>query len=972
MKRLLTLLLPLALAGCPLGDDDDVTPEPTPCENDGAPEVAVLAIEDGQPVGFSVDVGAQVIDADGVSTVTLWYRQANSPAPWQNIFLSQVAEQPEFWIGSIPGAGVTDPGVDWYVVAKDVDDGCQQEATVPVGAPEEFFSFTTQLDLTPVPYATDFELDGEDCGSEDVSQLGWTAAIEGFPQESHAWRLRPQSPLSGRCAASHSEGIPFLWQCPPPEGEGSIIRKNWLISPPLDLRSKDAVAVRWFEKRLESGICLETHALHVSTGSPDPAVGDYELVADLPLPSTSWAGSDWFDLTPWAGSDRLYVGLYYEGGAASRWQVDDFYVGEPLADLQLDSASELDPTVGPGSTGVALDVTLINVSDEYGAPDLTATLTTADEDLTITTAEATYPPLAPGATATGSSPFVFDVASVHPDNAFLDFALVIQDAALHSWTVPLRLLMGEESSVRVDWSALGGAELDLELGYGFPVSPDFSVALSTADEPSGSWELSITEHAAVLPPGAGPHRWFLRATNHVGLPATLDGIEFTVGGLPTTTPALDEGPLDVPAGGELLLRIPEPPTFTVVSMETVPDPAAPGGEVRIEGLTLRNEGSATSGPVICAMGSSDDDVSNVDSTPVTFGASAMEAGADRDADGDFAFDLDAAHVDNSPVELVLLCSDGVETLATSLQLPVPYAHPVVVGFVVDDSGCPSCNDNGYLDAGELVSVHLIALNDGAFDTGGPLEATITIGTGSTADFTMPSASTVAFGADPLAVGETRTSVDAFAVSLGPDALMGDSIVLDIAFESSGDAWTDGGLLEAVGLDWMDCPWDDDPEGDVLGSGTIDIKNCSYRSDSDLLQVRMESWTEFDSATAFVDFFLYETPEQYVVESVGGVPDFEIGCVFPNDPLLDPDDPEAAYVSEPRIDFTPNTATLRFALDDIGVLGNNVQVAFAAGSCPGDYFCDTYPGLTALEFDLANAQARCTGSEFIPINWIPMF
>jgi hypothetical protein len=849
MKRLLILLLPLALAGCPTGDDDDSTPEPTPCENDGPPDVAVLAVEDGQPVGFPVDVGAQVTDADGVSTVTLWYRQANSPAPWQNLFLSQVEEQPEFWIGSIPGVGVTDPGVDWYIVAKDVDDGCQEQRVEPIGAPEQFFTFTTQLDLTPVPYSTDFEVGGEDCGTEDVGQLGWTAGIEGFPQETHAWRLRPQAPLSGRCSASHSEGIPFLWACPPPEGEGSILRKNWLISPPLDLRGKEDLAVRWFERRVDSGVCLETHGLYVSTGSPDPAVGDYQLLANLPLPGTSWGSSDWFDLTGFAGSDRLYIALYYEGGAASRWQIDDFYVGEPLADLALDSTSGLDAAVQPGSNGVSLEVTLINRSDEFGATDLTATLSTADPKLTIQQAEATYASLPPGGTESGSTPFVFDVASTHADNAFLDFALAVEDGAGHGWTVPIRLLMGEESSVRVDWTAGGAARLELELGYGFPQNPTFSVGVDTADQASGFWQFTVTEHAPVLPPGPGARRWFLRASNPTDLPATLDGVEFTVGGAPFAASALDAGPLDVPPGGEVLVRIPEPPLYTVVGMDTIPDPVAPGGPVRLESLQLHNGGSASAGPVTCSMGSADDDVSNVGAAPVTFGTQPIGADEVRDADGDFTFDLAAAHVDNSPVELTLLCADGVETLAISFDVAVPYAHPVVDGFTIDDSSCPSCNDNGYLDAGEQVAVRLIARNDGAFDTGGPLSATLTVGTGSTADFTMSSPSTVSFGPDPLVVGEVRESVDAFTVSLGPDALMGDSIVLDVAFASDGDAWTDGGVLEAVGLDWLPCPWDDDPQGDVLGSGVIDIKSCSYRSDTDMLQVRMESYTAFDPATA---------------------------------------------------------------------------------------------------------------------------
>lgn len=967
MKRLLFLFLPLALlmAGCPTGDDDDATPEPTPCDNDGPPELAVAPVEDGQPVGFPVDVGAQVTDGDGVSTVTLWYRPAGSPAPWQNIFLSQVEAQPEFWVGQIPGTGVVDPGVDWYVVAKDTNTGCPDESVEPIGAPEQFFTFTTQLDLSPIPYNTDFELDGEDCGTEDVSQLGWVAAVEGFPQETHGWRLRPQSPLSGRCSASHSEGIPFLWECPPPEGEGTILRKNWLISPPLDLRGKDNVATRWFEKRLDSGSCAEVHRLYVSTGSPDPATGDYELLAELDLPDTDWGSSEWFDLSAYAGADRAFVALYYEGGAASRWQVDDFYVGEPLADLRLDEVA-FDDGLAPGSSGVALSVSLVNASDEYGAANLTGTLLTTDEHLTITNAEATWASLAPGATEPASNPFAFDVAATHADNAYLDFVLLVEDEADHSWTVPIRILMGQESSVRVDWTAAGASELGLELGYGFAAAPEWTAATTSVAQTSGFWQFTITEQAAALPPGPGLRRWFLRAINTGGEPASIDAVTFTVGGETIDASQLADGPLDVPIDGEVILQIPVPPALELASMAPVPDPPGPGDSVSLESVALTNTGSATAGPVSCAMGTSDPNVSSVNGDPVTFGTTVIDTDDVRDADGDFSFTIDAGHVNNAPVELTLLCIDGVETLPVSFEVDVPYARPTLVGFEIDDSSCAGCNNNGYLDAEEQVDVRVIARNDGAFDTAGPLEVTLSVGTGSTADFTMPSSSTVSFGSDPLAVGEERTSDDTFTVSLAAGALMGDSIVLDLAFESDGDTWTDEGLLEAVGLDWLPCPGDLDPQGDTEAEGAIDIKGCSYRSDTDLLQVRMEAYNDFDPATAFVDFFLYETPELYVVESVGGNPDLETGCVFGDDV------PDDEITTPLDITFTSNTATLRLALDDLGVLGNNVQVAFGAGSCPGTYFCDVYPGLPALFFDLFNSQASCDGPEMIQINWLPVF
>ena len=952
------------LAGCPAGDDDDATAPPDPpCSNDGPPSVGANPIEDGQPVGFPVQVLALVSDGDGLSTVTLHFRPAASLETWSEVFMSKVGEQDDGFVfaAAIPGNAVVDGGVDWYVEANDVDNGCQETATAPPGAPDNAASFTTQLNLTPLPFSEDFEVDGEDCGTEETSQIGWTSEITSFPQAIHAWRLRPQSPLSGRCAASHSEGIPGgFWECPPPDSNGTIERKNWLVSPPLDFRGKTEVATRWFERRVDSGICAELHQLYVSTTSPDPAGDGWTLVSDVPLPGDAWGSSPWYDLSEYAGEERVFLALYYEGGAAGRWQVDDFYVGEPLADIQLDSVDPLVEPVGPGSTDVQLQVELVNASELYGAPELTATLTTADADLTITAGDATLAALAPGFTAAPSAPFVFDIGAAHPDNAFLDFAIVLDDGADHTWTVPVRVLLGQESSVRVDYTAIGFAEAEFELGYGFEAAPDFAIAVDSVDLP-GFWQMTITDHAAVLPPGPGPRRWFLKASRSNGFDVTVDAVTFTVGGVETVAD-LGDGPLTLPAPGEeVLIYIPAPPSLSVTSYETDPSPPVPGGTVLVEDVILQNGGNPTAGPVVCGVGSSDPHVSNVSSDPVAFGPDPIGTDGIGEAQGSFSFDLDEAHIDNSPVALTLVCLDGAETFALPFGVDVPHAHPTVQAWAIDDSSCPACDDDAVFDAGELVEVRLVALNDGAFDTDGPVTATVTVGTGSTAAFTMDAVAVLEFGPDPLLAGASATSIDGFSVALGPDALMGDTIVLDIEFAAGDDVWTEQAVLEAVGIDWIDCPEADDPQFDVLGTGTFDIKGCAFRSDGLMLQVRLDSWTDYSPTAQLVDFFFFETPNTFSIESVGGNPDFETGCVFDDEP------PEVITIY-PEVELSLRSATVRLAIADIGALGNNTQVAFGAGSCPGDYFCDLYPGPPTLFFDLVAGSYNCDGASFIPINW----
>lgn len=961
MRRLLVLGVGLLLvAGCPpTADDDDATE--TPCENPDSPEILVQAVDEGQPVGFPVQILAQVTDGAGISTVSLYYRTEGQPGFTFDFMTNEGTGSDDIYWAEIPASVVQDPGVDFYVRATDSVSGCQAEAFAPEGAPEDaWYHFTTLLDLQPLPYYAFFEPDGA-CGAEDseLEDLGWQVSIQEFFESIHAWRLSDRSSLSPSCGVYHSEGIPGgFWECPPPDGAGSINRDNWLISPPLDLSGKTDVAVRWFERHVDAGICSETHGLYVSTGSPDPADEEYvALVEQLPFPGDAWQSSAWHDLSAFAGSERVYVALRYLGGAAGAWYLDDFYAGEPLADLQLDEAGPLDASVGPGSSSVELDVSITNVSDEYGAGALTATLSTADEQLSVPGAGSTFGALGPGESGSAATPFLFDVAASHPDNAWLDFALTLEDDSGHFWTVPIRLLMGQESTVEVGYTAPAGAELELTLGHGPLEAPDHAVAVETADLAGGPWSLDVTSEAAVLPPGPGSFRWHLRAANTGTAAATLDSVVFTVGGLeygadPAVLPAA------LMPGEELVILLPPPPEIAVEGWLADPEPPAPGGTVSLEDLLVRNNGSTTSGPLGCVMGSSHAHADGFDTTPVTFGTDPIESGATREADGPFSFAVDAVHIDDSPIPLTLLCTDGADTLTHTFDLAIPYAHPAVESMRIDDEDCDDCDEDGLADPGETVQVFVTAINDGAFATTSAVTAgVIDTVTGSASDYTF-TPETLEFGTDPLEPGVPVESTGSFEISLGPDARMGDSIVLLLAWTSGTDTWTEELVVEVTGMAWTDCPWVEDAQGDAVGGYAFDIKGCAFRSDGDMLQVRVDSWTAFDATTLFVDFFFYEVPDLFSIESVGGSADFEDGCVWGTD--LEETEPITIAVEG-------NSATARILLDDLGALGNNTQVAFGAGSCPDIYFCDTYPE-NVLQFNIAEGTYFCDGAGYINLNW----
>jgi len=950
-------LLLLLSAGCPATSDDDDTTDPEPlCENDTVPDVQVQPVEDGQPVGFEVQVVAQVSDPDGISTVSLYYRTEGAAGFSFTFMNNDETGAEDLFVGTIPASVAQDPGVEYYVRATDRVVPCTGEAFSPAAAPEEWHSFTTSLDLTSLPFYADFEFSDVDCIAGNIQDLGWVVAYQSFPQGIHNWRSDDRNPLSGSCSASHSEGIPGgFWECPPPDGNGNIVRKNWLVSPPLDFGGKDQVAMRWFERHLESGVCSESHALYVSTTFPDPDVGEYQLVADLPIPTSAWQSSQWYDLSAYAGQEKVYVALYYEGGSAGRWQLDDLYIGEPLADLALDSVDPLPASTAPGSTGVSLNVTLVNTSATYTAPELQATLTTADSGLTVVSGSATFATLAPGATAAGSAPFTFDISSSHADNSYLDFAVQLEDGAGHYWTVPLRMLIGQGSTATVAYTASAAEGLALELGHGPPVAPNFSVIADVADLAALPWQVSITEQADLLPPGPGVRRWFLRATNSGLLPITVDSFQLNVGGVDYSADGL---PAQVAAGAELLVLLPDPPELRVDSFTTAPDPAVPGQTVVLDSLSLRNDGADTAGPVTCVLGSSDPDVSSISSTPVPFGTALISTSTTAAASGTFSLDVAATHIDDSPVDLTLLCSDGADTLPVSFTLDVPYAFPALAAVRIDDDTTGADND-GLAEPGEVVEVYLTVRNDGAFATDGPVTATVAVSASSTAPFTLSGSVPLEFGSAALEPAAELESSNSFQLAVDPSAIMGDAMLLEVTWTAGSDSWQEEVLIDVTDLPWLACPEDDDLQGDVLGSGEFDIRSCSYRSDGVMLEVEVQSWVPYTASTLFLDVFFYEVPSLYSVETVGGLPDFELGCVFGDDL------PESVPIA---VDLTTSpTATVRVALADMNILGNNTQVAFGAGSCPDVYFCDTYPA-GALTFNIQEGSYFCDGSGFIPINW----
>lgn len=958
MKRLqlgaaaLLLLVLLPLSGCTEADDD-TAPTPEPCDNETEPTLLVQAVENGQPASFPVQVLAQANDPEGIGTVTLYYRSVGAPT-FQFTFMSNEATgQADIYAAEIPGDSVVGSAVEYYVRATDQLVPCTEEVFWPEPGEDAPATFTVRAEVLALPFLEPFEA----AADQDLEDLLWSTVELSFPQAEHSFRLDDRGPLSGEWCVGHSEGVPGgFWLCPDADPPGPE-RQNWLISPPLDLRVDTGLALRFFEREVDGWTCDELHQVWISTGSPDPLGGDWQLVSDVVLPGEAWQPSPWYDLSAYIGAEKAYIGFYYQGGAAGRWMIDDVYVGEPLASLELAQATPGGPVLEPGADDVTLTVSVRNSSAVYGAEALEATLSTTDPQVHISSPTTTFAAVGPGATVAGAAAFVFDVSPAHVDNARIDFALELTDAAGHHWAVPIRLLMGEPSEFTLSYDAGGGASLSFELGHGPPAAPAFVVGESSGSLAGAPWVRDVTDQAQQLPPGGGDNRWYLKVSNDGVADGTITGMTLRVGGVEHMASAT---PVIVPTNEERTIFLPDPTVLVVDGFDSEPSPAAPGEVITLDNLSLRNDGYPTGSDLSCVLDSPDADVTVISTAPVSFPGPILQGGA-AVADGPFEFEIAASHTDATAVDLALICIDGVDAWAIPFAVDVPFAHPSIVGALLDD-GDGDWDDEDlevdFADAGDVVEVLLSVENDGAFAFSGPLSATVATGTGSTATFTLGGGA-ITFGGATLAPGEGATADAPFEIAVDAAAMLGDRMVLDITFDDGAHQWVQPYTVEVSGRPWTECNTALDPQGDNLGASTFDIKGCAFRSDGDMLQLRLDAWQAYTTPNLSLWAFFYEVPNQYTLEHVPpGTPDLEYGCV-----AQDQDVPLSTPILVDRL--SDSSVSVRVATGDLGILASNTQVAFGTEYCAGVWWCDVYPDF-AVQYSLGSV--GCNDFLYVPIFW----
>ncbi len=863
--------------------------------------------------GDSVTLSVAASDPDGVAAVRLYHR-VDGDEFWETLALG---DDGETWSGTVED--LQDPGLAYYFKATD-DSEAAAVSYLPEAGPSDPFLLPVAEATTPLPFTEDFEP-----GDDELSLFSmgwWTPSETAFT--GYQFELTDAEAHSDAHSAFHSRGA---------EGTGEL--RDWLISPALDFSDLDGVMVTWWE-RGEATDAMGAHGLYVSTGSRDPADGDFVPVEeDLPAPPEGeWARSDAWDLSDWAGEPKVYVGWRYTGEAADDWAIDDVSVRALAADLDATLAWSPDP-VHPGERA-KLAVLLRN---EAAAPatGLVATLSLPEGGGTLLSDTVDVGDIAAEGSAT--VPFTLDLDADLHDNRYLPLALSVTDGA-DTWDFDLAMTVGEPSEATLTITLDETTTVHATLGVGDPDDPTLEFDLASGFYDAGTFDLAadITDAWANLPPAPGDDRWFARVeTSGSG---TVDAFAITYGGETTTT----EGPFSLSAGDEVVVRLPEPPDPQVAALD--PASLSPDGVAVPLAVTLVNAGAVTAGPVTATAWTDDPDLALDGPGATTLDPDAWEAGEEHDLTG-LTVAVDPGHVDSEPVVLGLTLDDGVETWDLAVELPVPWPVMRVTTVTIDDSG-----GDGILDPDEEATVSIEIANAGDLDAFGTVRGTLSVESTSTASATVTTTGEQTFGS--LASGRRRDADFDLAVTGGAE---GDTLDLLLSL-SDGTATYEARTQLVLGEPpWQTLASADDAEGDVLDGYGFDFTNARYRVQDGTIELLFDSAVEIDPSTLYLeawglsaaaDWDLYRWVLQSGTLKLQG---YSSSSGF-------------TTLATTSADFPSSTEVLwTWEAADMGLALDTISMGFGAGWCgPPDYFCDAFPDGWGYPYD------SWTSADFFTLSW----
>lgn len=292
-----------------------------------------IALENAAMVGLVMDETIENFEAadptlDGtpssLNLASLYSSKCVGECTWTRTFTS-VANLPATYTVEAPA---------WVTVTPN-------EFTINPGA-EQLITFTADVSAFPsdewqfasIEFLTDSTFAG---GGEPVVVLtqdfteatfpptGWT--IFNYDTQATNWVRDTVQSSSAPASAKHSYGC-------------SADQDGWMVTP-LTVIPEDGATLLQFKQRGDYTGDLVYHGILVSTGSGDPAVGDFvEIAQPATPPEDAWTTTPVsVDLSAFAG-ESVYIAFNYNGNCADSWWVDDVQVvslpaGEPIADIHI-------------------------------------------------------------------------------------------------------------------------------------------------------------------------------------------------------------------------------------------------------------------------------------------------------------------------------------------------------------------------------------------------------------------------------------------------------------------------------------------------------------------------------------------------------------------------------------------------------------------------------------------------------------
>ena len=842
--------------------------------------------------GDSLTLSVQISDEDGISAASVYYRSIGG-AYWESTSLEDSGDG---WTTVIPTVNV--PGLEIYFKAEDLGEPIAT-TLLPSNGPSQPYVVEVAPESLSIPFSESFDLEE---GQLTLLDRDWWTPSE--TRNTYAWMLNGSRTHTGTHAVNHlrgSDGMPEL--------------RDWLISPPLDFSTETGVMVGWWEYGLAVDSMVE-HSLWVSTGSRLPDDGDFQQVEILDAPTSgAWGQHRYVDLSQFAGESQVYIGWRWVGSNADEWSIDDITVRPLAPDFVIDVISN---TTSPLQPGDLADISVIIENQ------------TAGESATCdTTVSVPF-----GATPNELTEDGWAIEG--EETIFQEFAFILDSSLNPHRNLPINVevVCGDdvwvhEGSIQIGQPSL--AQLTLELpemgqvlgtvGIGDPDSPTWSTPIVSAVLDAGVHEftLDVTDQFLHLPPVAGSERWFL----HVDASVITTIQSFQIGYGSTVTSAVTPN-LAMPDFPQTLL-VPEPPEFLVTSV--TPNTVAPGDTQIPVTVTLSNVGEASQGSVVASVLTQDPNVT-VDSAQV--GLVDADTWYRSEAHSiETVISINSSHTSSTPIELLVLLADGVESWTIPVEIDVPFPRLGVTGVLIDDS---SGNNDGRLDPNESAQLEISIVNSGGLNPTGVVTGEMSILSTSTATATVTNDSP-SFGF--VNAGSIKDDDDFFVSITSGNA--GDTLDCLLVMEDNVRTYEDTFSIVLGEVPWIGVsPLQDDPE-DSLDEAAFDIVSAEYRVDGTQVELKLESSTIVNPSTAFIEAWGQSGGAGYayfrwVVQSgVGTLQGYISGVGFQPLGTLAVSYPDDHHV------------IMSFDSSDLDLATEQFDIGFAAGWCgPPTYYCDQFP------------------------------